>query len=228
MRGTTRLQTCLTIGLLAFANAAWADVSAKRIGTDWQVTAKAEGLKSVTVTLAEQAGFQISGASRLSSNNPITGSWSGSVVGILSRILHDVDYVTETGTDKFGEQRILRLVILSGTIGQMPAFRGPIIARRVPQKPSAKQLASTRSDGNQVAALLATKTGMAGQKSGQTDEDTKPNRRPGIKRNADGTYEISPETRTRISQANRRAQSDLQALVNSLQNQRRENNARTE
>ncbi len=226
--GATKLQIGLIISLLAFVTPAWADVSVKKTGADWQVTAEAEGLENITGQLAEQAGFQISGANRLASSRELTGVWSGSVTGILSRILHDMDYVTETGTDKLGEQRILRLVILSGAVGQMPTTRAPAIARRLPQKPSPTQLANTKLDGNQVASLLTTKTGAAGQKTGPADENTKPEHRPGIKRNADGTYEISPETRARINQANRRAQSDLQALVNSLQNQRRENDARND
>jgi len=205
------------------ATSAVADVSVEKQGTSWQVIANQEPVTGVLSALGKQAGIKIAGTRKLISDPQISGSWDGSIDVVLSRILRGVDYVTETGVNSDGTLRITRLIVLSGEVGQEPSTRAVRTARKLQNLPTAAETAQAKEDGQRVTSLLDNKarviaglpntTGSSGQ---SLEQDNSAGGGGGITRNEDGTFDIDPQTQARMAEATRRAQADLQALVNAL------------
>jgi hypothetical protein len=205
------------------ATPAMAEVTVEKQDAGWKVEADAEPITSVLSALSKQTGLKISGTKKLISDPQITGSFEGSLETVLARMLRGIDYATETTTDADGNQKIARLIVLSGEIGKAPSARAVRAARKLPTPPTPAQTAQAKEDGARVTNLLETKARVvAGLSSGDgsaagSASAAEPARAgSGITRNEDGTFDIDPETQARMAEATRRAQADLQALVNAL------------
>ncbi|VAV92734.1 hypothetical protein MNBD_ALPHA06-1851 [hydrothermal vent metagenome] len=205
------------LGLALITTPAFADVSVQKNDAGWQVVADAEPMTNVLSVLSKQANIKLSGTQKLITDPDVSGTFEGSLKDVLSRILRGVDYATETGADA----QITRLIVLSGEIGQNPSERVIRTARRIPAKPVAVDPVQARKDGARVTSLLQTNARVAAGLATQNDQNAKAQSDTagsgsGITRNEDGTFDIDPETQARMAEATRRAQADLQALVNSL------------
>ncbi|MCF6293029.1 MAG: hypothetical protein L3J04_06510 [Robiginitomaculum sp.] len=215
--------TTISLALVLSVTSAMADVSVTKKGNEWQVNANDEPITSVLKTLGKQAGIKISGTNKLIADPQITGNWNGPLEEVLARILRGTDYATETATAKDGSQYIVRLIVLSGEIGQSPTPRTIQAARRMPAPPAAEQTEQLKKDGARVTGLLETKArvvaGLPHSSNNPVAEarTTRAGGGNGITRNEDGSFDIDPETQARLAEATRRAQADLQALVNALQ-----------
>ncbi|MBL1430385.1 MAG: hypothetical protein COA60_002510 [Robiginitomaculum sp.] len=219
----------IVIAITLSITPAMADVTVKKQDNGWQVTADAEPITSVLEALGKQAGIKISGTNKLIADPQITGNWSGPLEDVLARILRGADYATETAIAKDGSQYIVRLIVLSGEIGQAPAPRAMQAARRLPTPPTAEQTEQIKRDGARVTGLLETKArvvaGLPHSPSNPVAEarTTRAGGGNGITRNEDGSFDIDPETQARLAEATRRAQADLQALVNALRQNEQDN-----
>jgi hypothetical protein len=212
--------TAVSLVLTLSVTSAIADVSVAKQDGEWHVTADAEPITSVLETLGKQAGIKISGTNKLISNPQITGNWNGTLEEVLARILRGADYATEIAIADDGSQYIVRLIVLSGEIGQSPAPRAIQAARKLPTPPTAEQAEQLKKDGTRVTGLLETKArvvaGLPHNSSNPVSETRSAGSGNGITRNEDGSFDIDPETQARLAEATRRAQADLQALVNAI------------
>ncbi|MBL4617438.1 MAG: hypothetical protein JKY46_07050 [Robiginitomaculum sp.] len=211
--------TAVSLALTLSVTSAIADVSVAKQDNEWHVKANAEPITSVLETLGKHAGIKISGTNKLITDPQITGNWNGTLKEVLARILRGADYATETATAADGSQYIVRLIVLSGEIGQSPTPRTIQAARRLPTPPTAEQTEQLKKDGTRVTGLLETKARViAGLPvdSQTTTAEARTSRGSGITRNEDGSFDIDPETQARLAEATRRAQADLQALVNAI------------
>jgi len=223
----------LAVGVLCTlltGTAVFADVNVKAIDKGWQVDANNEPLTSVLDAVSKAVGIKISGTAKLIDNPKINGVYKGSLDKVLPRLLRNADYAFITGTDKNGQSRITRLVLLSGAKGKAPSARAMTAARKLPAPRRITNNAPTTKDkkqGQRVASLLTKRAqSVAGIEpeaapEAEPEEDSAP-QSSGITRNANGGFDITPEAQARMAEATRRAQQDLQALVSSLR--RNENN----
>lgn len=220
------MQTCLITKLIAISSLAFAVLSAPALAevtvekseAGWHVTAKDEPVTQVLKALSKQAGIKLTGTGKLISDPEISGSWNGSLSEVMARILRGADYVMETVTDDDGNQKVTRLVVLSGEIGQAPTAQAVRTARKLSRQPTPTETAQANKDGARVTALLKTNARIV---AGLDDTappvaEARNSRGSGITRNEDGTLDIDPATQARLAEATRRAQADLQALVNAL------------
>lgn len=215
-----KLFSTIAIAITLSIAPAMADVSVTKQDNKWHVNADAEPITSVLEAFGKRAGIKISGTNKLITDPQITGNWSGTVDEVLARILRGADYATETAIAADGSQYIVRLIVLSGEIGQAPAPRAMQAARKLPTPPTAEQSEQMKKDGVRVTGLLETKARVVAGlpvNSQTTSAEVRTGGGNGITRNEDGSFEIDPETQARLAEATRRAQADLQALVNALQ-----------
>jgi len=212
-----------SLSLSLLCGSALADVSVQKQDSGWHVEANAEPITQVLTELGKQSGLKISGTRKLITDPQITGTYDGDMKTVLARILRGVDYATETTLDENGQTQITRLIVLSGQIGQAPSARAVRTARRVAAPPTAAEQQQAKEDGARVTGLLETKARVVAGLD--TSVDTSGDNTPaqpaatngsGITRNPDGTFEIDPATQAQMAEATRRAQADLQALVNAL------------
>ena len=209
--------------------AAQADVNITAQNTGWQVEAQNEPLTGVLNAISKSVGIKVSGTAKLVENPMITGVYEGSLDTVLRRLLRNSDYAFQTIANADGTRKITRLVVLSGRKGKaskarpLNAPRKLPTARRIEKPLSAKE----KDQGARVASLLNKRaqlvTGMPADAAPEQPPETPPAQgNTGITRNADGSFDITPEAQARMAEATRRAQQDLQALVASLR--RNENN----
>jgi len=219
-RSFHRLPVACIAVLLLSASAAWAGVTVEKKNQQWHVHADAEPISQVLAALGQQTGIKISGTQKLLTDPEISGEFTGSLAVVLSRILRGIDYATETAPNKTGELEITRLIVLSGEVGQAPIARVAPIPRRLQRPLSQAEVAQAEEDGARVSTLLQT----TAQVAGGLPITSANNSGGGISRNEDGSFAIEPEAQARMAEATRRAQADLQALINSLrQNENRSN-----
>lgn len=216
-----RIGCCALMMAFVTPLTAQAEVNVQKQNGHWHVQASNEPMSKVLSALARKANIKVSGTEKLVSDPEISGSWDGDAESVLARILREVDYATETATDKHGQTRITRVVVLSGQVGKNPKNRAVRQARKLPAHMSPAERQQAKKEGQQVTKLLESRARLAaGQPMAPKGQDTaKPSRganSSGITRNPDGTYDIDPETQARMAEATQRAQQNLQALVNSL------------
>lgn len=200
-----------------------ADVNITAQETGWQVDAQNEPLTGILNAISKTAGIKVSGTAKLVENPMITGMYEGPLETVLRRLLRNSDYAFQTVTKKDGTRKITRLVVLSGRKGKAAKAR-PIVAPR--KLPTAKRIENPltqeeKEQGTRVASLLNKRaqlvTGIQTEAAPEQASENSPARsNTGITRNADGSFDITPEAQARMAEATRRAQQDLQALVASL------------
>ncbi len=197
--------------------------------TGWQVDAQNEPLTGVLNAISKTAGIKVSGTAKLVENPMITGVYEGPLETVLRRLLRNSDYAFQTVPRADGTRKITRLVVLSGRKGKASKARPMVAPRKLPtakrmEKPLTQK---EKEQGTRVASLLNKRAQLVVGTDAKTAPEQTPDTPPaqgstGITRNADGSFDITPEAQARMAEATRRAQQDLQALVASLR--RNENN----
>jgi hypothetical protein len=195
----------------------------------WQVEAQNEPLTGVLGAIAKTAGIKVSGTAKLVENPMVTGVYEGSLDTVLRRLLRNSDYAFQTIANEDGTRKIIRLVVLSGVKGKAPNARAIKAARKLPvaRRINKPLSAEEKDQGTRVASLLNKRAQLVVGAGAEAAPEKTPEKPPaqgntGITRNADGSFDITPEAQARMAEATRRAQQDLQALVSSLR--RNENN----
>ena len=193
---------------------AQADVSATRTDNTWQVSSDGERLSEVLSAIQSEAGFH-----RLEDDPAVETDLSGSLPDVISRLLQGYDYAVVYGETPETEGEIQRLVLLSGRAGSAPDDSQRIAPRRL--EPGASE-----EDGERVAAMLARQVQpLVDQDNGvETTTTTVAVNTSGSGGSNDPTDtggggddgELDAETQAQLAEATRRAQADLEALVNSL------------
>ncbi len=212
----------VALGSFLWGQSVLADVTVKPHEGGWSVTANAEPMTHVLKALEQQAGFEVSGTDKLLSDPAVNGTFRGSLALVLSQMLRGLDYATETVLDTNGHQKIVRLVVLSGEIGQEPTMQAVRTARKVPTPVSAADRAKHQQDGRRVASLLDTRArvgaGLPTNAPSSRQTDTRGGS-GGITRNQNGSVDISPEAQAQLAATTKQAQANLEALVNALHQQ---------
>ncbi|HAQ33954.1 MAG: hypothetical protein CMF74_15275 [Maricaulis sp.] len=198
---------------------AQADVSATRTDNTWQVSSDGERLSEVLSAIQSEAGFRLVGLDRLEDDPAVETDLSGSLPDVISRLLQGYDYAVVYGETPETEGEIQRLVLLSGRAGSAPDDSQRIAPRRL--EPGASE-----EDGERVAAMLARQVQpLVDQDNGvETTTTTVAVNTSGSGGSNDPTDtggggddgELDAETQAQLAEATRRAQADLEALVNSL------------
>jgi len=215
-----------------FTVGAQARVEVSTVDGNWKVAARDEPLTGVLGAIAQSAGIKVSGTAKLVDDPVMSGVYQGSLETILQRLLRGTDYAFETAASAQGGSRITRLVLLSGVKGKAPVRRAVNTARRLPSRQPVRALsADEKRQGERVNTLLAQRArlgaGMQPQSisAGGAKPDQGQPSSSGITRNADGSFDISPEAQARMAEATRQAQQDLQALVAAIRrNEQNRNN----
>ncbi|PHS24161.1 MAG: hypothetical protein COA85_08660 [Robiginitomaculum sp.] len=208
---------------------AQADVKITAQDTGWHVDAQNEPLTGILNAISKSVGIKVSGTAKLVENPIITGVYEGSLDTVLRRLLRNSDYAFQTIANDDGSRKITRLVVLSGVKGKASRARPANVARKLPTaKRIGKPLsAKEKEQGSRVASLLNKRAQLVASAGAKAVPEQAPDTLPaqgntGITRNADGSFDITPEAQAHMAEATRRAQQDLQALVASLR--RNENN----
>lgn len=208
--------------LLAASPAAMADISVSQSDGVWEVSAEGDALSDVLAALRDEAGFRLVGADRLIDDAPVTVDLSGSLGDVLARLLAGYDYALVYGETPETEGQLQRLVLLSGRSGDAPDESQRLRVERIPSELS-------EEDGERVSNLLQrqvqplidAENGVDNNASTDTSLVATASAPSSSGSQSEGTtgedYELDPETQAALAEATRRAQQDLQALVNALQ-----------
>lgn len=220
MRVFSNVLIAASAATLALSSAGMADIEVAQDDGIWDVTAAGEPLSQVLAAIQSEAGFRLVGSDRLIDDNPVTAEISGSLDDVLARLLTGFDYALVYGETPETSGELQRLVLLSGRAGGAPDESQRLAIERLPG-------AMSEEDGERVSDLLARQvqplidaengTGESGDTA--TASATVPNA-PASGDSASsggGNDELDPETQAALAEATRRAQQDLQALVNALQ-----------
>lgn len=207
---------------MVLAGVAMADVSVSQSDGQWSVEAEGEPLSEILEAIQAEAGFRLVGLDRLIDDNPVTTSFSGSLDDVLARLLDGYDYALVYGETPETEGELQRVVLLSGRAGENPDESQRVTAERVATELSEEdgervnqllqrqiqpliEAEETRANGEtSTSGASSTASASAGTGSGPTVDEN-------------GNVELDPETQAALAEATRRAQQDLQALVNALQ-----------
>lgn len=216
---TLRLTLASLLASAALIAPAAADVSAERNGDTWQVSASGESLSEVLSAIRDEAGFRLVGLDRLEEDPAIDADLEGTLADVISRLLQGYDYAVVYGETPETEGEIQRIVLLSGRAGTAPDDSQRIAPRRLDPE-------TTEEDGERVSAMLARQVQpLVDADNGVETTTVASNSVPagngsdtpsGDGGNGDGGDELDPETQAQLAEATRRAQADLEALVNSL------------
>jgi len=216
----SKFRVSVLTATLLFMPAAMADISISQSDDVWQVSATGEPLSEVLASIQAEAGFRLVGAGRLIDDEPVTTELSGSLGDVLVRLLDGFDYALVYGETPETEDQLQRVVLLSGRTGDAPDESQRLSVERLPSE-------LTDEDGERVSDLLARQvqplidaesgaTGAGvGENASLSAEPAAPSTAPATSSGDD--YELDPETQAALAEATRRAQQDLQALVNALQ-----------
>ena len=215
-----RLILASLLASAALTAPALADVNAERNGDTWQVSASGESLSEVLTAIRDEAGFRLVGLDRLEEDPAIDADLEGTLADVVSRLLQGYDYAVVYGETPETEGEIQRIVLLSGRAGTAPDDSQRIAPRRLDSTTS-------EEDGERVSAMLArqvqplvhadngvepTTTVASNTVAASGNGSDSPSGDGG---NGDD-YELDAETQAQLAEATRRAQADLEALVNSL------------
>jgi hypothetical protein len=213
----------LTASALALMTAtASADIRVGQAEDGWEVTAEGEALSDVLTALRDEAGFRLVGADRLVDDRPVTAELTGDLGDILGRLLAGYDYALVYGDTPETENQLQRVVLLSGRSGDAPDE-----SQRVRIEPMSDGV--SEEDGarvsdllqRQVQPLIDAENGVDTDASEDTSETAVASAAPAEPSSpntgAEDDFELDPETQAALAEATRRAQQDLQALVNALQ-----------
>ncbi|GJL97567.1 MAG: hypothetical protein DHS20C06_13840 [Hyphobacterium sp.] len=216
--------TVTAMASLALTGSAYADISVQENDGDWQVSAEGEALSEVLSAIQAEANFRLVGADRLVDDNAVTTEIEGSLDDVLNRLLSGFDYALVYGETPETRSQLQRVVLLSGRSGNAPDETQRLSVERLPSDMST-------DDGERVSDLLARQVQpLLAAESGETGStDTTvaiASTTPSSASSSSGSdsdgggddYELDPETQAALAEATRRAQQDLQALVNALQN----------
>lgn len=205
---------------LAFSSAAMADIEVTQDDGVWAVSAAGEPLSQVLAAIQSEAGFRLVGSDRLIDDNPVTAEVSGPLGDVLARLLSGFDYALVYGETPETSGELQRLVLLSGRAGNTPDESQRLSVERLPSEMS-------EEDGERVSNLLArqiqplidAENGTGDNIEPATASTTVPNTAAsgGAAPSANDDSGLDPETQAALAEATRRAQQDLQALVNALQ-----------
>lgn len=194
---------------------AQADITATRSGETWQVNAEGERLSEVLSAIQSEAGFRLVGLDRLEEDPAVDTELTGSLAEVMARLLQGYDYAVVYGETPETEGEIQRLVLLSGRAGTAPDDSQRIAPRRLDPD-------TTEEDGARVSEMLTRQVQpLVDADNGVEPTTVAANTTPSSGENetppADGEdYDLDPETQAQLAEATRRAQQDLEALVNSL------------
>ncbi|MEN0653520.1 MULTISPECIES: hypothetical protein [Hyphobacterium] len=215
---TLRFTLTTFLASAALIAPAAADVSAERNGDTWQVSASGENLSEVLTAIRDEAGFRLVGLDRLEEDPAIDAELEGSLAEVVSRLLQGYDYAVVYGETPETEGQIQRIVLLSGRAGTAPDDSQRMAPRRLDNE-------VTEEDGERVSAMLARQVQPLVDADNGVETTTVASNTVASASNADspsgdgGTgddLELDPETQAQLAEATRRAQADLEALVNSL------------
>ncbi|WP_394693765.1 hypothetical protein [Hyphobacterium sp.] len=205
---------------LATATSASADINVEDNDGVWTVSATGEPLSEVLSAIQAEAGFRLVGADRLIDDNPVSADMNGSLDDVLARLLSGFDYALVYGETPETTDQLQRVVLLSGRAGDAPDETQRLTVERLPAELS-------EEDGERVSDLLARQVQpLIDAESGTTttaEAETSPLTSAGSSSASEtpttsgDDYELDPETQAALAEATRRAQQDLQALVNALQ-----------
>jgi len=204
---------------LTFSPAALADIGVGQDDGIWTVTAAGEPLSEVLSAIQTEAGFRLVGADRLIDDNPVTADISGPLGDVLARLLAGFDYALVYGETPGTSGELQRVILLSGRAGDAPDESQRLTVERLPG-------AVSEEDGERVSNLLArqvqplieAETAENGSQPGETMAlAAAPAAAGDSTTSSNDDYELDPETQEALADATRRAQQDLQALVNALQ-----------
>lgn len=219
MHYSSRLLMAAALALTSAATAA-ADISVEDSDGVWTVSATGEPLSEVLAAIQSEAGFRLVGADRLIDDNAVSADISGALGDVLARLLSGFDYALVYGETPETSDELQRVVLLSGRSGDAPDETQRLTVERLPDELS-------EEDGERVSDLLARQVQpLMDAESGTTDATggeagtlsaapETPSTAPPTSSGDD--YELDPETQAALAEATRRAQQDLQALVNALQ-----------
>jgi hypothetical protein len=218
---------------LLSSTVALAEVKVSAVDAGWNVNAQDEPLSDVLKAMGKTIGIKISGTTKLVNDPSITGIYEGDLETVFRRLLRNSDYAFETVADENGAKRITRLILLSGVKGKAPSRRAINAARKLPapRKVPKPLSEAEKKQGERVTSLLAKRAQLtagieseAPQPPTAKDDPDKVNATSsGITRNADGSFDITPEAQARMAEATRRARQDLEALVTAIR--RNDNNS---
>lgn len=216
---TLRFTLASILASAALIAPAAADVNAERNGDTWQVSASGDRLSEVLSAIRDEAGFRLVGLDRLEEDPAIDAELQGTLADVVSRLLQGYDYAVVYGETPETEGEIQRIVLLSGRAGTAPDDSQRIAPRRLDPE-------TTEEDGERVSAMLARQvqplvdadngvetTTVASNTVAAGNGADAPSGDGG---NGEGDYELDAETQAQLAEATRRAQADLEALVNSL------------
>jgi len=204
---------------LTFSPVALADIGVGQDDGIWTVTAAGEPLSEVLSAIQTEAGFRLVGADRLIDDNPVTADISGPLGDVLARLLAGFDYALVYGETPGTSGELQRVILLSGRAGDAPDESQRLTVERLPG-------AVSEEDGERVSNLLArqvqplieAETAENGSQPGETMAlAAAPAAAGDSTTSSNDDYELDPETQEALADATRRAQQDLQALVNALQ-----------
>ncbi|MEE2525571.1 hypothetical protein V0U79_04275 [Hyphobacterium sp. HN65] len=209
----------ITAAILAAAPSAMAEITVSEDNGVWGVAAEGEALSEVLEVLRDEAGFRLVGADRLVDDGPVTVDLSGSLGDVLARLLAGFDYALVYGETPETEGRLQRLVLLSGRSGDAPDESQRLRVERIPTELSEED-GERVSDllQRQVQPLIDAENGSDGSATTETAvASASPSSASPTQNAGSSDYELDPETQAALAEATRRAQQDLQALVNALQ-----------
>lgn len=205
---------------LATATAASADIGVEDNDGVWTVSATGVPLSEVLAAIQSEAGFRLVGADRLIDDNAVSADISGSLGDVLARLLSGFDYALVYGETPETADQLQRVVLLSGRAGDAPDESQRLTVERLPAELS-------EEDGERVSDLLARQVqplmdAESGTTNASSENTSTLSAAPATPSTAPSTsggddYELDPETQAALAEATRRAQQDLQALVNALQ-----------
>jgi len=216
----SKLRILALAAMVSIAPSAWADISVSHAEGVWEVSATGEPLSDVLASIQSEVGFRLVGADRLIDDNPVNAELSGSLNDVLARLLDGFDYALVYGETPETENQLQRVVLLSGRSGDAPDESQRLSVERLPSE-------LTDEDGERVSNLLArqvqplidaesdTSDAGIGNNASLSAAPAAPSTAPATSSGDD--YELDPETQAALAEATRRAQQDLQALVNALQ-----------
>ncbi len=224
--------TATLLASLALTAGAHADISVEENDGNWQVSAEGEALSEVLSAIQAEADFRLVGADRLVEDNAVTTEIEGSLDDVLNRLLSGFDYALVYGETPETRSQLQRVVLLSGRSGDAPDETQRLSVERLPSDMSTE-------DGERVSDLLARQVQpLLAAEAGETEtadanvtvaasSSSSASTSSGSDTDDGGSgddYELDPETQAALAEATRRAQQDLQALVNALQNAENDGN----
>lgn len=221
MRPSLPLLIISVSALSLMAASAGADITVDQTDNQWEVTADGDALSDVLAALRDEAGFRLVGADRLVDDRPVTADLTGELGDILGRLLAGYDYALVYGDTPETAGELQRLVLLSGRSGEAPDESQRVRMERMSDGVSEEDGARV-SDmlQRQVQPLIDAENGADAGENESADETAMAAADPANtsppNTGSDDDYELDPETQAALAEATRRAQQDLQALVNAL------------